>query len=364
MYDAKYQILVDLSEHEDQQNHPPTLTTQTLSSLQSASDLIPGVYEGGFKTWECSLDLASYLDRSTFESLRSRFPNPHHSSDPDYHQPKPFTILELGCGTAVPTVSLCFRLFDHLLKQHQPLRVDHLQPSIDDQVRGPSQPKPPVLEIILQDFNSDVLRLLTFPNILLAFHRALLVNDQYSSSTRNYEGDQDRQSNRSEVGSVELKSEDDLEITEDLKTRFSEFVDSHRIRFTLVSGSWSTFDLKSILSNPMASCDLIISSETLYSTESIPDLIKILMDSRIGPGGGLHSEEELEGGVTEILIASKSVYFGVGGGTNAFIKAVEELDGAVEFVDLNESTLQPADPITRSISKGVSRVLMRVKLRP
>lgn len=29
--------------------------------LNSNSDLIRGVYEGGFKTWECSIDLVQYL---------------------------------------------------------------------------------------------------------------------------------------------------------------------------------------------------------------------------------------------------------------------------------------------------------------
>ena len=30
--------------------------------LDAPSDLVPGVYEGGLKTWECSLDLVNYLD--------------------------------------------------------------------------------------------------------------------------------------------------------------------------------------------------------------------------------------------------------------------------------------------------------------
>ena len=30
-----------------------------LSFLDAPSDLVPGVYEGGLKTWECSIDLAS-----------------------------------------------------------------------------------------------------------------------------------------------------------------------------------------------------------------------------------------------------------------------------------------------------------------
>ena len=30
--------------------------------LDAPSDLVPGVYEGGLKTWECSLDLVDCLD--------------------------------------------------------------------------------------------------------------------------------------------------------------------------------------------------------------------------------------------------------------------------------------------------------------
>lgn len=33
-----------------------------LEYLDAPSDLLPGVYEGGLKTWECSLDLVEYLE--------------------------------------------------------------------------------------------------------------------------------------------------------------------------------------------------------------------------------------------------------------------------------------------------------------
>jgi protein-histidine N-methyltransferase len=36
-----------------------------LDFIDTTSDLIPGVYEGGLKTWECSIDLACYLDEIT-----------------------------------------------------------------------------------------------------------------------------------------------------------------------------------------------------------------------------------------------------------------------------------------------------------
>ena len=35
---------------------------RALEFLDNPSDLVPGIYEGGLKTWECSLDLVVYLD--------------------------------------------------------------------------------------------------------------------------------------------------------------------------------------------------------------------------------------------------------------------------------------------------------------
>jgi protein-histidine N-methyltransferase len=45
-------------------NDPESLITdrKALEFLDAPSDLVPGVYEGGLKTWECSLDLVDYLD--------------------------------------------------------------------------------------------------------------------------------------------------------------------------------------------------------------------------------------------------------------------------------------------------------------
>lgn len=36
-------------------------SSNTLAGLSTEDDLTPGVYEGGFKTWECAIDLAKYL---------------------------------------------------------------------------------------------------------------------------------------------------------------------------------------------------------------------------------------------------------------------------------------------------------------
>jgi protein-histidine N-methyltransferase len=40
----------------------PGRAKDALGFLDAPSDLVPWVYEGGLKTWECSLDLVDYLD--------------------------------------------------------------------------------------------------------------------------------------------------------------------------------------------------------------------------------------------------------------------------------------------------------------
>ena len=43
-----------------------------LEFLDAPSDLVPGVYEGGLKTWECSLDLVHYLDQIRETDIRGK----------------------------------------------------------------------------------------------------------------------------------------------------------------------------------------------------------------------------------------------------------------------------------------------------
>lgn len=64
LFDARFQ-LISLCEIEGEQADAKNTQEDkedALSFLDAPSDLVPGVYEGGLKTWECSLDLADCLD--------------------------------------------------------------------------------------------------------------------------------------------------------------------------------------------------------------------------------------------------------------------------------------------------------------
>ncbi|GBG76015.1 hypothetical protein CBR_g21255 [Chara braunii] len=83
----------------------------------SHSDLIPGKYEGGMKLWECTIDLIETL-RQELQDGRLSF----RGKD----------VLELGCGHGLPGILAC--------------------------IKG-------ARSVHFQDFNVDVLRALTIPNV-------------------------------------------------------------------------------------------------------------------------------------------------------------------------------------------------------
>ena len=58
-------------------------------ALSSSTDLVPGVYEGGLKIWECSEDLVHWLHQTRGDKLAG------------------LKVLELGCGAGLPGI-YCF----------------------------------------------------------------------------------------------------------------------------------------------------------------------------------------------------------------------------------------------------------------
>lgn len=211
-----------------------------------------------------------------------------------------------------------------------------------------------------------MLKLLTFPNILLAFYQASRAAEKCRRVNRSKKGNNNVADDEGEEGTDEEEMcEDDLEITDELKRDFEMFLRRHRIRLTFIYGSWSTFELPPIGPPNSCSpsgvlecgskgrskgCEVIMSSETLYSTASLPSLVEVILACKINPPKGEEST---------ILVASKSVYFGVGGGTHSFIHLLENKHRAtVSLIHLHQSPISPLP------SNGISRVLMDIKFKP
>ncbi|CAH1232745.1 histidine protein methyltransferase 1 homolog [Branchiostoma lanceolatum] len=89
--------------------------SKSLEASTSESDLIPSVYEGGMKIWECSVDLVQYLSEIALSWAG-------------------LMVLELGCGAGLPGILAL--------------------------TKGAER-------IHFQDYNEEVLQNVTIPNVVL-----------------------------------------------------------------------------------------------------------------------------------------------------------------------------------------------------
>ncbi|KAF8903025.1 hypothetical protein CPB85DRAFT_1377111 [Mucidula mucida] len=250
LFDARFQVINE----EDSDN---AIGKDAADFLDAPSDLVHGVYEGGLKTWECSLDLVDYL-----------------AGNMDCH-PAGKRILEIGCGTAVPSLYLIRTLFS-----------------------GPRATNP--TEIHLQDYNASVLELITCPNIVVAWYMSD-ASKPYRESAAPLLDDPE-----AELPPADPSSAADIPITPKLKAAFLASLKEYSINLRFSSGSWRTLI-------PDHRYDVVLTSETIYRSESVPPLVALLKSSCC-PN-------------TICLVAAKVFYFGVGGGIAAFIKAVKESSG-------------------------------------
>ncbi|OWZ16922.1 hypothetical protein PHMEG_0009211 [Phytophthora megakarya] len=90
--------------------------TGAISSILTTSDVQTGVYEGGFKLWECAVDLVTFVEAQLRQGVAM-----------------PTSVLELGCGHGLPGI--------HAL------------------LRGAKR-------VVFSDYNKEVLELTTCPNVL------------------------------------------------------------------------------------------------------------------------------------------------------------------------------------------------------
>lgn len=231
----------------------------------STTDLIPGVYEGGLKVWECSVDLCRFL-ASIIEKTR------HTDMEIDDKEETPNldsvtqavklsisqggSTVELGCGHGLPG---CLILRENIRDNMQCVNDTSSQSSI----------------VVFADFNDFVLQHATIPNAQI-----------------NVSGLQ-----RSDGSSIDEYST--------ARTLLKQAV--------FVGGDWMGLSAKLASESSIKSdgrFDLILAAETTYTTESCNDTAFLMAKHlKIDTGVG--------------LIATKRFYFGVGGGSDMLFEAVK-----------------------------------------
>ncbi|KAK6842686.1 origin recognition complex subunit Orc5 [Apiospora arundinis] len=236
-------------------------------------DVKTGVYEGGFKSWESSVDLVKVLAQSkSFLDAADATP----------------CVIELGCGTALPSLAL----FQWAME------------------KKPSEQSGTPLSIILADYNSAVLELVTLPNFLLAWVR--------------------QEASDSSVGA--FLSEGELEINQEVIMGFKQFLADRKITLDFFSGAWST-ELVGLMSKrteetatPSGSkkTTTIIGAETIYS----PFALQSFTDTTLA----LLEQEKALQNTAELLVGAKKLYFGVGGSLDDFVSKARERGAKVDQV--------------------------------
>ncbi|KAF7559591.1 hypothetical protein G7046_g4557 [Stylonectria norvegica] len=170
-------------------------------------DVKTGVYEGGFKSWESSVDLVKVLAGGKVLAALEE---------------KTMRVIELGCGTALPSVAI-FQWAMAMPSSRQPL------------------------SLILADYNPSVLQLVTLPNLILAWalsHAALpALADAFSM-------------------------EGEVELGPSVLSAFTEYLSESGISVSFVSGAWSPAFVDILSNLPRAdgpASTLLLGAETIYS---------------------------------------------------------------------------------------------------
>uniref|UniRef100_A0A8D3DHP3 protein-histidine N-methyltransferase n=1 Tax=Scophthalmus maximus TaxID=52904 RepID=A0A8D3DHP3_SCOMX len=195
-------------------------------TAEQRSDLIPGVYEGGLKVWECTYDLLEIIEKDG-ETFGGK------------------AVLDLGCGAGLLGILALKRGARH---------------------------------IHFQDYNSTVIEQLTVPTVLL-----------------------------------NCQEDDDIERVKDGSPPPKKIAlgqSQHLSKCRFFSGDWSTFLDLILKTGPQPKYDIIFTSETIYNTAYYPVLHETL-HKLLAPGG-------------LVYLATKSHYFGVGGGLHLFESFVEQ----------------------------------------
>lgn len=243
LFDVKHQLMLETDT--DSSNNSTELD---ILLGDTSEDLRKNVYEGGLKSWECSYDLVDLLSEKIDKTI--------NNID---------AVLEIGCGTALPSE---FLFKSALLR--------------DDTSSN--------LKFILSDYNASVLRLVTIPNLIITWAKTVLTNEEWCALQKGESED------------IPVNSEE-LLLSSDLLTAFYDDIQRRNITIVLISGSWGR-KFNNLIHEVLLDSKkvLLLTSETIYQPDNLPVIAETILD--------IHSSPQTE---VQTYVAAKDIYFGVGG---------------------------------------------------
>lgn len=280
LLDIKHQLMTEYDTNDDTNDFTTSTNNNWELDILINEDLKKNVYEGGLKSWECSIDLVDSFAKKTNDPTLI----------PNLNLDNIRCVIELGCGTSLPTEYLFMK---YLLQEND----------------SSSTPQNYGIYFILADYNSSVLRLASLPNLIITWAKLTLSEDQWTNLQRCNDPN------------IPILS-DELLLTEQLLDAFYRDMERRKIQISLISGSWGRkFNqlLYSLMGDHNNKDILVITSETIYQPENLPLISETLID--------IHEKFLNQ---NHILVAAKDIYFGVGGSILDFQKYLN--DRNIKFV--------------------------------
>ena len=136
-----------------------------------------------------------------------------------------------------------------------------------------------------------------------------------------------------------------LTVTQGLLDAFTASLDAHKVRLRFFAGSWASLREK-LACQGKPPYDIVLASETIYRPRSLDTFLGVLRAATATPAGAVAVSDEVVQPPL-CLIAAKVLYFGVGGGVQGFVRAVEAENGTIRTVWEHR--------------EGVGRIIMQVE---